>query len=75
MIKLSYAAVMGTLLTKFVGTEDTSLIDYKNIDSNETIEQMDTRKVKGSVRLMFGRIKTDADVKNLSDKVMGVSLP
>jgi hypothetical protein len=79
MSNFNYRVVMNKLLKKFAGTnvntDNILFTDYKNLDPSITKEQIDIRKVRGSVRLQTGRIATEVDVQELFDKVMGTPLP
>ena len=63
-----------SLIEKATGKSDVSSIDFKNID-NTTKDKVDFKRVRGSVRLMSGKIKTVADVIKLRNAFLSHPLP
>ena len=63
-----------SLLKEVTGTTDFGLMDFKSIDRVEK-SRVDTKKVRGSVRMMSGKIKTDTDVEEMKKAFIALQIP
>jgi len=63
-----------SLLKEVTGKSNIETIDFRNID-NIDLKDIETRKVRGSVRLMSGNIKTPAQVEKMRDHFISRQLP
>jgi hypothetical protein len=55
-----------------IKSEDILLSDYKDLDENLCLEDINFQKVRGSVRLLLRRIYTPKDAKQLKEKVLAM---
>lgn len=62
------------LLQEATGQRDVLSIDYKAVDDT-TKDKIDFTKVRGSVRLMSGKIKTSADVDAMRKRFLALQIP
>lgn len=63
-----------SLIQEATGNSDISSIDFKDLDST-TKDQIDFKRVRGSVRLMSGKIKTLSDVLLMKQAFLARPLP
>lgn len=63
-----------SFIKEATGQSDIFAIDFKNLD-NTTKEKIDFKKVRGSVRLMSGRIKTKVDVEAMKKEFLALHIP
>jgi hypothetical protein len=63
-----------SFIKEATGKTDIFSIDFKNLD-NATKNRIDFKKVRGSVRLMSGRIKTMVDVDAMRKAFLALRLP
>ena len=65
---------MDTILQQAIGQSDIMSIDYKGVD-DATQENIEFRRVRGSVRLMVGKIKTPKDVAIMIKRFFALRIP
>jgi hypothetical protein len=63
-----------TLIKEATGSSDVLSIDFKDLD-NTTRKKIDFTKVRGSVRMMSGKIKTFADVSAMKKQFIALRIP
>jgi hypothetical protein len=63
-----------SLIKDATGKSDVFSIDFKNLDKTTRI-MIDFKKVRGSVRLMSGKIKTKADVDAMRKAFIALRIP
>lgn len=63
-----------SLLKEATGTTDFAAMDFKSLD-NLKKSRIDTKKVRGSVRMMSGKIKTMADVEAMRKAFIALQIP
>lgn len=63
-----------TLIKEATGETDVFAIDFKDLD-NTTRQKIDFKKVRGSVRMMSGKIKTIADVNAMKKAFFALRIP
>lgn len=63
-----------SFIKEATGKTDVFSIDFKNLD-NTTKSRIDFKKVRGSVRLMSGRIKTMVDVDAMRKAFLALRIP
>ena len=62
------------LLKEATGKSDVLSMEYKNLD-NIRKDRVNFKRVRGSVRLTSGRIKTMADVERMKQAFLSLQLP
>lgn len=65
---------MNSILKEVTGKSDIMSIDYKGVGS-ATQQNIEFRKVRGSVRLIVNKIKTPKDVTKMLEKFLALRLP
>lgn len=65
---------INSLIQQATGKSDVFSIDFKDL-SQTTRERIDFHKVRGSVRLMSGKIKTMADVEAMRKTFIALRIP
>lgn len=70
-IKLFYI----NLLQQILKTKDYLFVDYKDIDENTSIENLNVKKSRGSVRLISRKTKTPSNFSKEVDKFLATPLP
>ena len=63
-----------SLLKEATGNSDISFIDFKNVDKT-TKDRIEFKKVRGSVRLMSGKIKTPSEVDAMRKAFLALQIP
>lgn len=63
-----------SLLKEATGTTDFAAMDFKSVD-NIKKSRISTKKVRGSVRMMSGKIKTMADVQAMKKAFLALHIP
>jgi hypothetical protein len=67
--------LLSELLQEFIGDKDVLSIDFKPIDETTTKDQLDFKKVRGSVRLASRRLKTCAEVAEKRNHFVNLQIP
>lgn len=65
---------INSLLKEVTGRTDIESMNFKDVN-NVTSKNIETRKVRGSVRLMSGNIKTVAQVEKMRHEFITRQLP
>lgn len=55
-----------------IKAEDVFLSDFKELDENTGLENLNFQKARGSVRLLLRKVFTPKDAKNLKKKVLSL---
>jgi hypothetical protein len=63
-----------SLLKEVTGKTDFGAMNYKSVDKI-TKDRIDTKKVRGSVRMMSGKIKTMSDVELMKQAFIALQIP
>ena len=63
-----------SFIKEATGESDVFAIDFKNLDKT-TKDKLDFKKVRGSVRLMSGKIKTMVDVEAMKKAFLALRIP
>ena len=63
-----------SLIKEATGVTDVLSIDFKNLDKTPK-NRLDFKKVRGSVRLMSGKIKTMVEVEAMKKDFLALHIP
>lgn len=56
------------------GKTNVAEVDFKDVEKT-TVDKIDMKKVRGSVRMMSGKIKTVADVEAMKKEFIALQIP
>jgi len=70
-----YKEDMNNFLMKTYGTTDVSNIEFKQIDENTRMEDLDFKKVSGDWRLAQGKVKLPYQITAIVEKFLATPLP
>lgn len=66
---------LSELLSEYIGSKDVLSVDYKELEDNLSINDIEFSKVRGSVRLANKLVLTPQDFIEIKSKFLALQIP